>query len=109
GEAIQHFRNVLEIDPNHADACYRLGAVLCDEGLPQQALPFALRSVELTESGNLDALLGLTRSYISGERFNEAQATITRALVLAQAKSPNRVPEVRGWMNRIGRRSADPK
>jgi tetratricopeptide (TPR) repeat protein len=101
GEAIDQFRKVLEIDPFHAEACYHLATILCQEGLADQAIPVALRSVQLTKGGNVDALLALVRAYYEGGGPKEAQAVAQFALELAQARSPDRVSEVQTWLRRV--------
>lgn len=101
GDAIAAYRRVLEIDPNHAEACWRLSVALCDDGLPEEAIPFARRAVQLSRRQDLDGLLSLSRARFESGQKADAEELIHEALGLAQSKSPNRVAEVRAFERRF--------
>jgi tetratricopeptide (TPR) repeat protein len=101
GDAIERYERVIEIDPNHAEACHQLSWALCEEGLAEKAVPYAQRSAELTHELNLDALLGLARACFEAGQVPRARAAMLKALALAQVKSPERVPELRARLNEI--------
>ncbi|CAH0479375.1 unnamed protein product [Peronospora belbahrii] len=81
GNASQIFRYVLDIFPDHGQANHLMGALLCQDGKKQQALPYLYRAVQLNESDeNFHNSLGLCLKSLG--RKKEAIEHYRRALEL---------------------------
>src|SRR5262249_29122380 len=91
-EAVAHYEISLKVDPSNANTWNNLALLLatCWDATVRdgsRAVNSALRALQLT-AHNPVPLATLAAAYAEAGRFNEAVATIQRALELA-AKSPN--------------------
>jgi tetratricopeptide (TPR) repeat protein/tRNA A-37 threonylcarbamoyl transferase component Bud32 len=74
-EAVPHFQRAIELDPHFAMALAKLGVVLSNVGLHEEADEFAERALE-----NVDRLSERERYYIEGWYFSRKPETMGRAL-----------------------------
>jgi len=81
GEAWDHWRRALEINPNDANLNAYYAHFLCIMGLPEDALLFSERALDLDPYSSLyRALHGMTLTF--NRRYDEAIAAATAALEL---------------------------
>jgi tetratricopeptide (TPR) repeat protein len=71
-EAAIEYRNVLELDPHHAQAAFRLGVAYYQQGKIDQAYPFLLETVE-RDANNLDAREKLGQIYLAARQMDRAR------------------------------------
>src|SRR5262245_52114440 len=69
-EAVIEYRNVLQLDPDHAQAVAGLGAAHYHQGNIEQAHAFLLRTVQ-RDATNLDAREKLGRIYLAARQFDQ--------------------------------------
>jgi tetratricopeptide (TPR) repeat protein len=105
-EAVASFRQALDIDPSHAGACQGLSHALRQQGQAVEALRYARRAAQLTRFENPDVLLSLADAYADAGRFDDAEATIRRALEAAQASNLQLLPQIRLRLENIRARRA---
>jgi tetratricopeptide (TPR) repeat protein len=88
------FRKVLALDPKHAGAYQGLSHALRGQGQSVEALKNAQRAAELTRFANADVLLSLADAYAEVDRLEDAQATASRALAVAQGSNRQLVSRI---------------
>jgi tetratricopeptide (TPR) repeat protein/tRNA A-37 threonylcarbamoyl transferase component Bud32 len=74
-EAVPHFQRAIELDPHFAMALAKLGVVLSNVGLHEEADELAERALE-----NVDRLSARERYYIEGWYYSRKPETFERAL-----------------------------
>lgn len=84
-EAIHDFERVLQLDPNHVEAHLQCCGSLLIMGRPNRALEYAEAALRLApDEASTHYYLG--ESYISLKRFDEAVASLKRAVELDSTK-----------------------
>jgi tetratricopeptide (TPR) repeat protein len=73
--AVEQYRRVIKLDPNLDRARLRLGAVLLDQGRPNEAVE-QFRQVQKRQADDADALLGLARGYHHLGRLDDASRLV---------------------------------
>ena len=71
-EAIESYRNALQIDPNYQDALHGLGMALFNSGRVDEAISTAKRLIEIDQDDIL-AHTSLSMFYQSQNRIEEAE------------------------------------
>jgi len=87
-QALQHWREVLRLEPNHVPALTQTAWVLATGPVAAarngpEAVKFAERAVQLSGGGDPSILDALAAAYAEAGRFSEALDTARRALALA--------------------------
>lgn len=106
-DAVECFRRVLKIDPNHAGGCQGLSHVLRQQGQAAEAVRYARRPARLTRSQNPDILLTLVDAYADAGRLADASDTAAQALDAAQTSVPQLVPSIRRRLEEFRARAAE--
>ena len=101
--AEDRFRTVLEIDPNHFNACLNLSLVLRSQGKRDEAVSFAQRAVTITTQQNPELLLNLAECHADAGQTSKALQTIKQALLIAQKNRPELVPRIRRRLDELGK------
>ncbi|MEY2489098.1 MAG: protein O-mannosyl-transferase [Verrucomicrobiota bacterium] len=79
GEALVHYRNALQIDPNQALAHSALGLALLETGRPDESVSHLLRALEINPNF-ADAHYNLGNTFMQIGQANEAVTHFRRAL-----------------------------
>jgi tetratricopeptide (TPR) repeat protein len=79
-DAIASFRQVLVIDPLHAEGCVGLSQTLRRLGRTDEAIPVVQRVSRLTGGRNPDVLMELAESYAALDRWGDAAQAAAKAL-----------------------------
>ena len=100
-DAIQQFQRTLTIEPQHVEACRGLCLALRQQGKTHEAIPFAKRAVQLTQSANVEVLTELAETYFEAGQLSAASETVAKAFQSeVSTKSPMK-PQVRGRLERL--------
>lgn len=91
GEAEQSFHKTLLINPDHAGACQAMAETLRQRDRPREGLPYARRSVRLTESKSAESHLILAELFADVGRPTEARDAADRALKLFPEPRPSAI------------------
>ncbi len=100
-EAVQQFQQTLTIDPQHVEACRGLSFVLRQQGQAKEAIAFAKRAVQLTQSNNVEALAELAETYFEAGQMSAASDTAAKGLALAKTSKPPVNPQIRRRLERL--------
>jgi len=92
-EAQAHLARVLELDPQHAEANYRMALALADQGQTDQALSYYGKAVKISPSVDTSAALHhlLAGGYVKKSKYQEALRHEERALALARAQGDSQL------------------
>ena len=84
------FERLYRFNPSHAGGCQGFSHILRKQGEFKEAVRYARRAVELTESRNADILLSLCDAYADAGRMNDAIDSAEKALEVADNADLNR-------------------
>ena len=104
-DAIECFRLVLALDPNHAYGCQGLSHALHQQGPSTETLPFALRAAQLTRFEDAYVLVTLAEAYLDVNRLQDAKSILAKATSIAQTRAPQLLPQIRSLQAAIQARS----
>jgi tetratricopeptide (TPR) repeat protein len=100
-DAAQALERVLTIDPKHREACSTLRQILRERFTTKEALPRALRLVELTHGRRGELLLALAEIYRDAGQISDAERAISAAKRAAERDEPDLLPQIRSLENRL--------
>jgi len=94
-DAAERFAKAVKVDPQAATSMVALSQALRRQGKSDEAIPYAVRAVDLTSSVEPDALLNLAESYAEVANWKEAVEAEEKALKAAQSRQPQLAPQIR--------------
>lgn len=100
-DAAQTLERVLSIDPKHREACHVLRQILRERLTAEEALPQALRLVELTQGRRGELLLALAEIFSDLGKILDAQQAITAARKAAERDETDLLPQIRSLENQL--------
>ena len=100
-QAVEWLHSLLRLDPRHAGGCQAMAHVLRQLHRAEEALPYAQRAAQLTQSQNSDILLTLAEVYHDLKREADAAHTADLALTAASRSSQSLSPTVRGRLEEL--------
>ena len=95
-EAIERFRGVLVIDPDHLEACLSLGQSLRQVGKPQEAIKVVQRAARLTGHRNPDILAALAETFAEAGDWGHAADAAAEALEATRSSNSALATQIRG-------------
>lgn len=104
-EAVDQFRIVLDIDPNHSEACIACSQALRQQKKASEALPYARRADQLTGHKDIDVLVSLAETYEENYLTQKALETTRQALAIAATQRPVLAPQLRESIKRLESRT----
>ena len=94
-DAVECFRQVLELDPRHAYGSQGLAHAFHQQGQFAEALPFAIRAARLTRFDDPYILVTLAEAYLDVERLTDAKSALDKATPVAKSRAPQLLPQIR--------------
>jgi tetratricopeptide (TPR) repeat protein len=100
-QALEWLHGLLRLDPRQAGGCQAMAHVLRQLQRADEALPYAQRAAQLTQSQNSDILLTLAEVYHDLHRDAEAARTAELALAAASRSQQSLSPVSRGRLEEL--------
>jgi len=100
-EASESFRQALQIQPDHVEACAGLNLALRASGKPREALPYARRNLELTRREQLPAWMALVDTCLEAGQVSEALDALEQACQVAERSAPAQAPALRARLEQL--------